>query len=49
MPMAREGREHEMGTSPLLRGVGGLPRGNFEFLALLCAFLMGFYGFGTRF
>ena len=24
-------------------------RENFEFLALLCAFLMGFYAFGTRF
>ena len=23
-------------------GLGGLPRENFEFLALLCAFLMGF-------
>ena len=30
-------------------GVRGLPRENFEFLALLCAFLMGFYAFGTRF
>ena len=30
-------------------GLGGLPRENFEFLALLCAFLMGFYAFGTRF
>ena len=29
--------------------LGGLPRENFEFLALLCAFLMGFYAFGTRF
>ena len=28
---------------------GGLPRENFEFLALLFAFLMGFYAFGTRF
>ena len=30
-------------------GLGGLPRKKFEFLALLCAFLMGFYAFGTRF
>ena len=43
MPMAREG------TPPLVRGLGGLPRENFEFLALLCAFLMCFYAFGTRF
>ena len=33
------GREHERGS----------PREIFEFLALLCAFLMGFYAFGTRF
>ena len=39
-----------MGTPLLLLGgLGGLPRENFEFLALLCAFLMGFYAFGTRF
>ena len=38
------------GGAPLtLGGLGGLPRENFEFLALLCAFLMGFYAFGTRF
>ena len=30
-------------------GLGGLPGEDFEFLALLCAFLMGFYAFGTRF
>ena len=30
-------------------GVGGLPRENFEFLALLCAFVMVFYAFWTRF
>ena len=41
-PMAREGGEHE-------RGLGGLPLEKNEFLALLCAFLMGFYAFGTRF
>ena len=29
--------------------LGGLPRENFEFLALLFAFLMGFYAFGTIF
>ena len=49
MPTAREGVEHERGTPPLVRGVKGLLRENFEFLALLCAFLMGFYAFGTRF
>ena len=38
MPTAREGG-----------GSWGLPRDNFEFLALLCAFLTGFYAFGTRF
>ena len=43
------GGEHERGTPPLVRGLGGLPRENFEFLALLCAFLMCFYAFGTRF
>ena len=53
--MAREGEEHERGKStrgglPLsLGGLGGLPREKFEFLALLCAFLMFFYAFGTRF
>ena len=46
---ARDGGEHERGTTPLVSGVRGLPRENFEFLALLCAFLMGFYAFGTRF
>ena len=49
-----ECRRHERGEStrgglPLwLGGLGGLPRENFEFLALLCAFLMGFHAFGTR-
>ena len=43
------GGEHERGTPPLVRGLGGLPRENFEFLALLCAFLMCFYAFGARF
>ena len=42
------GGEHERVTLPLVRGVMGLPQENFEFLALLCAFLMGFYAFGTR-
>ena len=42
------GGEHERVTLPLVRGVRGLPQENFEFLALLCAFLMGFYAFGTR-
>ena len=44
----REG-EHERGTPLSLGGIRGLPQENFEFLALLCAFLMGFYAFGTRF
>ena len=49
-----ECRRHERGRareggSPIVRGVRGLPREHFEFLALLCAFLMGFYAFGTRF
>ena len=41
--------EHERGIPLSLGGVRGLPRENFEFLALLCAFLMGFYAFGTKF
>ena len=41
--------ESTRGGVPLsLGGLGGLPRENFEFLALLCAFLMGLYAFGTR-
>ena len=44
MPTAREGGEHERGTPPLVKGS---PPKIFEFLALLCAFLMGFYAFGT--
>ena len=28
---------------------GGIAREIFDFLALLCAFLVGFYAFGTRF
>ena len=40
MPMAREGGEHEREVPPLVRGGGGVSRReNFEFLALLCAFL----------
>ena len=46
MPTAREG-ESTRGGVPL--SLGGLPRENFDFLALQCAFLMGFYAFGTRF
>ena len=46
MPTAREGGEHERGTPPVVRG---LPRENFDFLALLFAFLMGFYALWTRF
>ena len=43
------GGEHERGIPLSLGGLGGLPRENFEYLALLCAFLKGFYAFGTRF
>ena len=44
MPTKREG----VSTRGLSSGgLGGLPREIFEFLALLCAFLMGFYAFGT--
>ena len=32
------GGELERGAPPLFRGVRGLPREKFEFLALLCAF-----------
>ena len=49
MPTAREGGEHERATPPLIKGVRGFPPNFFEVLALLCAFLMGFYAFGTRF
>ena len=49
MPMAREGESTRGGPPLSLGGLGGFPRENFEFLALLCAFLMGFYAFGTRF
>ena len=48
MPTAREG-ESTRGGPLSLGGLGGLPRENFDFLALLCAFLTGFYAFGTRF
>ena len=50
-----EYRRHEREEStrwglPLsLGGLGGLPGEKFEFLALLCAFLMVFYAFETRF
>ena len=44
MPTAREGESTRGGLS-----LGGLPQEKFDFLALLCAFLMGFYAFGTRF
>ena len=49
MPMAREVESTRGGVPLSLGGLGGLPRENFEFLALLCAFLMSFYAFGTRF
>ena len=47
--MLRERGEHERGIPPSRQGVRGYPQENFEFLALLCAFLMGFYAFGTIF
>ena len=47
---ARDRGEHErVIIPPVIRGFGGLPENFFEFWALLCAFLMGFYAFGTRF
>ena len=49
MPTAREGESTRGGHPLSFGGLGGLHRENFEFLALLCAFLMGFYAFGTRF
>ena len=49
VPTAREGESTREGLPLLLGGLGGLPRENFEFLALLCAFLMDFNAFGTRF
>ena len=48
MPTAREG-ESTRGGPLSLGGLGGLPRENFDFLALLCAFLTGFYAFGPDF
>ena len=44
-----ECRWHERGTPPLVRGLGGLPQEIFEFLALLCAFLMFFMRLGPDF
>ena len=49
MPMTREGRARERGVPLSLGGLGGLPRENFEFLALNVRFLLGFYAFGIRF
>ena len=43
------GRRAREGTLVGGGGLGGIPREIFEFLALQCAFLMGFYAFGTRF
>ena len=42
MLTAREGGKH-------VRGVRGFPRENFDFLALLCAFLIGFMRSGPDF
>ena len=44
----RGGRARE-GDSPLVRGVRGSPRENFEFLALLCASLKEFMRLGPDF
>ena len=45
-----ERRQNTRGGWPLLLGgLRGLPRENFEFLALLCVYLIVFYAFGTRF
>ena len=38
MPTAREGESTRGGLPLSLVGLGGLPRENFEFLVLLCAF-----------
>ena len=43
------GESRRGGLALSLWGLGGLPRENFEYLALLCAFFMGFYAFGDRF
>ena len=43
------GRARERDSPSRYGGLGGFPREKFEFLAFLCAFLMGFYVFGTRF
>ena len=50
MPKAREGESMRRGLFPLsLGGFGGLPEKIFEYLTLLCAFLLVFYAFRTRF
>ena len=49
MLTAREGESTRRGVPLSLGGLGGLPRENFEFLVLLCTFLMCFYAFGTKF
>ena len=51
MPTAQEGESTRVRPfPPLVIGVrGSPPKKKIEFLALLCAFLMGFYAFGTRF
>ena len=49
MPTAREGESTRGGLPLSLGGLGGSPPRKFEFSALLCAFLLGFYAFGTRF
>ena len=50
MPKAREEGAREGVVPPLVRGgLGASPEDIFEFRVLLCAFLMFFYAFGTRF
>ena len=51
MPTAREVESTRVGPfPPFVSGVRGSPPKKInKFLALLCAFLMGFYAFGTRF
>ena len=49
MPCHEKGESTRGGLPLSFGGIGGLPREKIEYLALLCAFLMGFYAFETRF
>ena len=50
VPKAREGESMRRGLFPLsLGGFGGLPEKIFEYLTLLCAFLLFFMRFGPDF